>query len=496
MDNKEIATTEDPVHLVVYTDGGARPNPGRAGWGFHGYTFNLNAEVKKPIVVGQVTVTNNGYIPSNTLSKNDKAIVPTTYIDGYGSFAEDTSNNLAELTSASTALQLAKDIKATNVLIKADSSYVLEGLDKWVPNWKKNNWLKRDGTAPANVVHWKKMEGIYTELKQNGVKIDLQWVKGHDNIFGNELADKLATIGVMASREGKVINCIDTEQSNKYWKYDYETHPLLNLPRMYFNTDTSSHLQGVYRLGYHGTDDELLGKRIPDATYAIVRLKQPDPVLELVIDHVGKISRGNNYIVIGRLDKLHSSAVHKRISQYGSLVLAQRNIYNTDLYFEDYEGNSEEPLIKTLTRTKIANRAIDAITDIDSLLTKFLSKSDELVVNDFTSIIYDTVDKVGKNKSVTTETKIKTEYAVGHRSITIPVNYKTNDGVKNVPLCVTLNIDMPDRNTLKQIEKFKPRLNLITWYESEIAFRYAVIIELEDGSIGIWCSYYSNLRIV
>lgn len=496
MSDKENVVTEETVHLVAYTDGGARPNPGRAGWGFHGYTFTPGIEPKKPITVGQVTVTSNGYIPSNIVGKDNIVIQPTAYVDGYGSFAEDTSNNLAELTSAINVLQLAKDIKAKNILIKADSSYVLEGMDKWVPNWKKNNWLKRDGTAPANVVHWKKMEGIYSELKQSGTQIDLQWVKGHDNIFGNELADKLATIGVMASREGKQLNVIDIDRSNKYWKYEFDSHPFLNLPRMYFNTDTKAHIKGVYHLGYHGNDDELLGKRIPDATYAIVKIKEPDPVLELVIDHVGKISRGSNYIVIGRLDKLHSSNVHKRIMQYGSLVLAQRNIYNTDLYFEDYEGNSEEPLVKTLTRTKIAQRAVDAITDIDLILNKYLTKSDEIIVNDFTSIIYDTVDKIGKNKTPVTETKIKAEYAVGHRLINIPVKYKTSTGVKDAMLCLTLNIDMPDRNVLKQIEKFAPKLSLITWYESEIAFRYAVVIELEDGSMGIWCSYYSNLRIV
>lgn len=489
-------TTLSSTNMVVYTDGGARPNPGRAGWGFHGYTFNKDSEVKKPTVVSSMTATNNGYIVTSGFGKTDKAILPISYIDAFGSFIEDTTNNMAELTSATNALSLAKELKVTNLLIKADSNYVLEGLNKWVPNWKKNNWLKRDGTPPANVIQWKKMEGLYSDLKQAGTNIDLQWVKGHDNVFGNELADKLATIGVMASKEGKSVNSVAINDANKYWKYEYDVHPLLNLPRMYFNTDTTTHIAGLYYLGNHGKDDDLLGKRIPDGSYAIVRLATPDPILETVIGHVGNISRGSNYIVIGRLDKLRSSAVHKRITEYGSLVLAQRNNFSTDLFFEDYEGNDEEPLIKTLTRTKIANRAIDAITDMEELLNKYISKSTEIVINDFTSIIYDTVEKVGKKGSVSTETKIKAEYAVGHRSINLPVDYKTSDAVKNAIICLTLNLDMPDRNTLKQIEKLNPKISLITWYESEIAFRYAVVIELEDGSIGIWCSYYSNLRIV
>lgn len=83
-----------------------------------------------------------------------------------------------------------------NPIVYSDSAYCVNTFSSWMYNWKNNNWLKSDGNPPENLDLIK----AYYDLESGGRHLQLIKIKGHNGIYGNELADKLAT-GVLRPEE-------------------------------------------------------------------------------------------------------------------------------------------------------------------------------------------------------------------------------------------------------------------------------------------------------
>jgi ribonuclease HI len=138
-------------HVQIFTDGACRGNPGPGGWGA---LLRFGGE-EKTLFGGE----------------------------------QDTTNNRMELTAVIEALGALK--RPCDVTLTSDSTYVLKGIQEWMPNWKKRGW-KTAGKKPVkNVDLWKKLDVLIVEHK-----IDWQWVKGHSGHPENELADQLANQGI------------------------------------------------------------------------------------------------------------------------------------------------------------------------------------------------------------------------------------------------------------------------------------------------------------
>jgi hypothetical protein len=86
-------------------------------------------------------------------------------------------------------------------------------------------------------------------------------------------------------------------------------------------------------------------------------------------------------------------------------------------------------------------------------------------------------------------------YNVGFAALELDVNYKSDDGILAAPVILTLGIDLLDRNALKKLEIYNPKVTIISWLEAPGVFRYATVIEANED-VGIWAGCYSNLRIV
>jgi len=134
--------------VIIYTDGSCSPNPGPGGWG----VVMLPEKGKKRELSGKVA---------------------------------ETTNNRMELQAALEALQALP--KASEVQIVTDSKYVQNGINKWIVNWRKNNWQTAEKEAVKNRDLW---EALDREIKRHDVQ--WQWVKGHANDLYNERADSLA----------------------------------------------------------------------------------------------------------------------------------------------------------------------------------------------------------------------------------------------------------------------------------------------------------------
>ena len=98
-----------------------------------------------------------------------------------------TTNNRMELIALIRALQFVPP--QASLLIRADSSYVINSLTKWAKGWRARGWRKADGKPVLN------RELIEELLKLYEARIgrtDIEWVKGHAGDAANELVDKLA----------------------------------------------------------------------------------------------------------------------------------------------------------------------------------------------------------------------------------------------------------------------------------------------------------------
>ena len=118
--------------VKIYTDGAAKGNPGRAGWG----------------VVFLVGV-------------NDKVIE-------IGGSVNHATNNQMELTAPIEALKYIltrQDLVGCNIEIISDSKYVILGITEWIFNWQKNNWRNANRKPVLNRELWEELYELTNELK-------------------------------------------------------------------------------------------------------------------------------------------------------------------------------------------------------------------------------------------------------------------------------------------------------------------------------------------
>ena len=140
---------------VLHTDGGCAPNPGPGGWAF-------------VLEGGPESVERFGGEPAST-------------------------NNRMELTAAIEALRALT--RPCVVELHTDSTYVRDGITKWIHNWKRNGWRTAAKKPVKNAELWQLLEA---ECDRH--EVDWRWVKGHAGHDGNERADELANEGMESFR--------------------------------------------------------------------------------------------------------------------------------------------------------------------------------------------------------------------------------------------------------------------------------------------------------
>ena len=135
----------------IYTDGACSGNPGPGGWG--------------------ALMIWNGH--EKELSGGEPA----------------TTNNRMELMAAIMALEALK--RGRHVRIHTDSTYVKDGITKWIHNWKKNGWKNAAKQPVKNAELWKRLEAALESHE-----VSWHWVKGHSDHPENDRADALARAGM------------------------------------------------------------------------------------------------------------------------------------------------------------------------------------------------------------------------------------------------------------------------------------------------------------
>ncbi|MEO0410845.1 MAG: ribonuclease HI [Pseudomonadota bacterium] len=103
---------------------------------------------------------------------------------------EETTNNRMELRAAVEGLNAIK--RACDVIVTTDSTYVRDGITKWVHGWQKNGWKTAAKKPVKNEDLWKAL----LAAAERHHSVEWRWVKGHAGHRENEIADALARKGM------------------------------------------------------------------------------------------------------------------------------------------------------------------------------------------------------------------------------------------------------------------------------------------------------------
>lgn len=99
-----------------------------------------------------------------------------------------TTNNRMELLAVIEALNALKE--PCRVQLHSDSQYMQNGIQKWIFNWKKNNWKTSDKKPVKNQDLWIALDNA---IQRHDV--EWLWIKGHSGHYENEICDQLAKQG-------------------------------------------------------------------------------------------------------------------------------------------------------------------------------------------------------------------------------------------------------------------------------------------------------------
>lgn len=515
-----MSNTEQTVHAVIYTDGGCKPSRGTGGWAIHGYTYTT--EKSKQGTGAPALVTNFGYIdpdegqpgmaffnykPTDRDPEVERfddpqiyAVTPLRYVSGYGSLIPESTNNEAETTALLEALQVAIQEKVASVMLIPDSKYALNGMLNWSRKWQQNNWCRPDQTPVANKELWQQIVAAVDVLQARGTKIFTRWVRGHSGDLGNDTVDYLAGAAIIAGKKELKVREVFFNDAKGYWAVKSTHNRMFSLPYWYFNTNVGGTQfapdgRAVYYLGDHGSEDDFCGKKISDASFSVLFLKERDPVMEMLTKYQDTLDTGGfNSMVVGRLNNVLSGKVYAELERYGDQFLQCKNWGKMDLFMP---GETPLQLTKDLKPPRIAFRVMQAMAVMENMLLDFISDKAICVPightflhHEITDLFYET--EVKKNKSVK---KLRSTINSALKRIEIEAPYHTGAKSGQFKLPITIGMDIANRNTLSALAPFNPRVYLITWRESDTAFRYATIIKTDDD-IGIWAGIYSNICLL
>ena len=135
------------MSVAIYTDGACRGNPGPGGWG----AVLLYNDHRREI----------------------------------GGASAQTTNNRMELTAAIRALEALTRPSAVDLY--TDSTYVKDGITRWLPNWKARGWRTASKTPVKNRDLWEALDALAARHD-----VTWHWVRGHAGNTENERADALA----------------------------------------------------------------------------------------------------------------------------------------------------------------------------------------------------------------------------------------------------------------------------------------------------------------
>ncbi len=156
---RDAAASEDLVRL--FTDGACSGNPGPGGWAFI---------LRHPA---------SGHIAESSGAE------------------PNTTNNRMELMGVIEGLSTLK--KPCRVELITDSQYVAKGISEWMPNWKRQGWMRKEGGRLKPVINldlWQRIDSLLATHR-----VTVTHVLGHRGHPENEACDRMAVAAYKALKK-------------------------------------------------------------------------------------------------------------------------------------------------------------------------------------------------------------------------------------------------------------------------------------------------------
>ena len=144
------------TQVDIFTDGACSGNPGPGGWG----AILRHGDTEKELRGGEAA----------------------------------TTNNRMEMMAAIASLESLK--RPVRIALHTDSTYLRDGITRWIHGWKRNGWKTAAKKPVKNVDLWQRLEAALASHE-----IEWHWVKGHAGHPENERADELARLGLQQTRD-------------------------------------------------------------------------------------------------------------------------------------------------------------------------------------------------------------------------------------------------------------------------------------------------------
>ena len=112
-----MASSEGNTRVEAYTDGACSGNPGPGGWG---------------------------------------VVLRWKGVEGTLGAEPETTNNRMELSAAIAALETMR--RPVGIDVFTDSTYVKDGVTKWIHAWKKRGWKTADRKPVKNMDLWQRLD--------------------------------------------------------------------------------------------------------------------------------------------------------------------------------------------------------------------------------------------------------------------------------------------------------------------------------------------------
>ncbi len=164
-------------NIIIFTDGSSRGNPGPGGW-------------------GSVVLMKNEKSKMENVESHPPAGGQT--IKELGGGEKNTTNNKMELNAA--VQGISHTPQNSVITLYTDSSYVINGITKWIQGWKTNGWKTKTKDDVLNKVLWMELDSCLENRM-----VQWKYVGGHVGIVGNERCDHIAT----AFADGRKVKLYD-----------------------------------------------------------------------------------------------------------------------------------------------------------------------------------------------------------------------------------------------------------------------------------------------
>lgn len=401
---------------------------------------------------------------------------------------EGTTNNRGEMSAIIRAMQLILENNWMEVAIFSDSEITVNGINRYYPNWVRNNWIKSDGNPVKNKDLWLVLVDHIKKLKRKKVTWSISWVKAHNGEDGNERADAAARKANTLSLAGNYEEFIEGEnaEADAPKKKTKKQKPkpynplicgnyLIDVVNRRDNAEGHVYYTTSFSKETASAEDKkegnvirhrFLGVADANRFEGVIVSKEPEDIVEKLHQHQQSLVRSDYAIpVLYNWRKIRSTKTWEALHEVGLGCVSP----NKKGELEFWEGREEISFLALTTR--MAWFAIDSLDVKYNLLSRYISGDTKgLDFHDVTDLFVDTNDK-GKKE-------IKKELQKQKR-----VDLKIKEGNETLIIPMVQDTSIIDRNHLARLLKQDKDLvmKVVIHDRTQTTLRWSLIVESPSG---------------